>query len=139
MVRGTEMDISITTIITLFSGSAVISAIVAGLISLIGGWRARLFEQREAEKRRAYELKIKIHESALKMALEEWKIHNDIAKEQRIAVVPLDVFVFRYVQILMSMQDGTLDVDTLARIQKQVIEMSHIAHDVIAEHRDTQN
>lgn len=62
------------------TSSVVLSACVAGVVSLVNGAWQRKSERTIEAQRRAAEARAKIREMALTLALKEWELHQTISK-----------------------------------------------------------
>ncbi|EPP7681203.1 hypothetical protein ACUVNT_002928 [Yersinia enterocolitica] len=110
--------------ISIITSSVVLSAIVGGLITLLGG-----HFQRKAD------VKAKTRELALTLALDEWKYHCKATEGGNVGVGTPELYMYRYHRILNAMEAGELDRSCLADIQKEVMEIHGVAQSVIEEHR----
>ncbi|WP_448885123.1 hypothetical protein [Citrobacter telavivensis] len=97
--------------------SVVLSACVAGVVSLVNGaWQRKSERTIEAERRDA-ETRAKIREMALTLAMKEWELHQTISKTKGYAVSGPEVYVFRYFRMLNLMEEDKFTVENLRQTQ----------------------
>ncbi|EKJ7349147.1 hypothetical protein ACRRUL_003547 [Klebsiella pneumoniae] len=96
--------------LTLVATSAVVSAVVSGLLTL---WNAHL--QRKAEERK------RLAELAMKMAIAEWESHAANIKDVgRGSLLPPEVYLYRYSRLLPLIEKGELTPEKLAELDADV-------------------
>ncbi|WP_164099607.1 hypothetical protein [Serratia marcescens] len=91
--------------------SAVVSAVVAGIFTLINGNL-----QRSAETKR------RLSETAMKMAILEWETHTKIALAKGGDVQPPELYLFRYAKLIPLIESGEITAEALAKVQQEVID-----------------
>lgn len=96
--------------LTVVATSAVISALVSGLLTL---WNAHL--QRKADERK------RMAELALKMAITEWESHMKLA-EKGLAqgIQPPEIYLYRYAKLLPLIESGQVSLEKLKEIDIDV-------------------
>ena len=88
---------------TLVATSAVVSAIVSGLLTLLN---AHL--QRKAEERK------RLADLAMKLAMTEWEKHLEMARVGHGAnVQPPEIYLYRYSKLIPLIEKGELSVENL--------------------------
>ncbi|HFK4477351.1 TPA: hypothetical protein ACG0LC_001088 [Citrobacter sedlakii] len=99
--------------ITLVATSAVVSAVISGVLTLIN---AHL--QRKAEDRK------RLAELAMKMAMSEWEKHLEMAKAgQGSNVQPPEIYLYRYSLLIPLIENGQLTPESLSLLDKAVLEV----------------
>ena len=99
------------------TSSVVLSACVAGVVSLVNGAWQRKSERTIEAHRRAAEARAKIREMALTLALKEWELHQTISKTKGYGVSGPEVYVFRYFRMLNLMEEDKFTIENLRLIQ----------------------
>ncbi|KFC09037.1 hypothetical protein GTGU_01229 [Trabulsiella guamensis ATCC 49490] len=103
--------------IATIASSVVLSACVAGVVSLINGaWQRKSERTIEAERRTA-ETRAKIREMALTLAMKEWELHQNISKTKGYTVSGPEVYVFRYFRMLNLMEEDKFTIENLRQTQ----------------------
>lgn len=97
--------------ISVMATSAVVSAAVAGIFTLINSHM-----QRSAETKR------RISETAMKMAILEWEAHTKIALSNGGNVQPPEVYLFRYAKLMPLIEKGDISAEDLAKVQQDVVD-----------------
>lgn len=101
--------------ITLVATSAVVSAVVSGILTLINSHL-----QRKAEDRK------RLAELAMKMAMTEWEKHLEMAKAgQGSNVQPPEIYLYRYSLLIPLIENGQLTPESLSLLDKAVLEMAN--------------
>lgn len=98
-------------LISVVATSAVVSAAVAGIFTLINSHM-----QRSAETKR------RISETAMKMAILEWEAHTRIALSKGGNVQPPEVYLFRYAKLMPLIEKGDISAEELAKVQQEVLD-----------------
>ncbi|WP_085841684.1 hypothetical protein [Enterobacter asburiae] len=99
--------------LTVVATSAVISAVVSGLLSL---WNSHL--QRKAEERK------RLAELAMKMAITEWEAHAAMMKQAGVgSVQPPEIYLYRYSLLLPLIEKGELNPEKMAELDADVKRM----------------
>lgn len=105
--------------LTLVATSAVVSAVVSGLITL---WNAHL--QREAEERK------RLADLAMKMAITEWEAHTSIVKQAgHGSILPPEIYLYRYSRLLPLIEKGELTPEKMAELDADVRNMAETKPD----------
>ncbi|EFK5007883.1 hypothetical protein QE024_004372 [Escherichia coli] len=99
------------------TSSVVLSACVAGVVSLVNGAWQRKSERTIEAQRRAAEARAKIREMALTLVLKEWELHQTISKAKGYGVSGPEVYVFRYFRMLNLMEEDKFTIENLRLIQ----------------------
>lgn len=126
------------TIIISVVSSGVFSALIAGWFNLVNGNKQREADRIRTEKDRLAGINAKTRELALTLALEEWNHHRKIAESGKVGVRSPDVFIFRYHQILSHLENGTLDANAMAVIQRQTLDIDQSTQETTANFRREQ-
>ncbi|WP_147439811.1 hypothetical protein [Gibbsiella quercinecans] len=99
--------------LTLVATSAVISAIVSGLVTI---WNSH--QQRASDERK------RLAELAMKMAITEWEKHLELAGKRGGATMPPEVYLYRYSLLLPLIEKGELSRETVVDIDRKVRQMA---------------
>lgn len=96
--------------ITLVATSAVVSAVVSGVLTLIN---AHL--QRKAEERK------RLADLAMKMAITEWEAHAALMRHAgHGAVLPPEIYLYRYSRLLPLIEKGELTPEKMAELDAEI-------------------
>ncbi|MDJ6367195.1 hypothetical protein LEA60_18655 [Salmonella enterica] len=104
---------------------AMFGAGVSAVVVAFNGWRQRKLDKELAEKRNRIQIREKIRETALTIALKEWESHLNFAKTKGCTVSSPDVYIFRYHQMLTLMEEGKLTKETIAQVQYDSFSVSN--------------
>ncbi|MDW3571420.1 MgtC/SapB family protein [Enterobacter asburiae] len=114
---------------------AIVGAGVSAVIILVNGWRQRKHEKNLAEQKNRIQIREKIRETALNIALKEWEAHLSMSKNTGYTVSSPDAYIFRYHQILILMEENKLSPDAIAKIQLDTIDVSNATQDALEKYR----
>lgn len=109
---------------------------ISAVTMLVNGWRERKNERELAEKRNQIQIREKIRETALAIALKEWETHISVAKAKGYTVSGPDIYIFRYHQMLTLMEENKLTAETIAQAQYDAMVANRAAQDAIAKYRE---
>lgn len=114
---------------------AIIGSISSAIVILINGSKQRNHEKKLAEKRNRIQIREKIRETALTIALKEWETHINVSKIKNFTVSPPDIYIFRYHKILTLMEENKLSKETIAQVQYESFLVSKAAQDANEKYR----
>lgn len=114
---------------------AIVGAGVSAVIILLNGWRQRKHEKDLAYEKNQIQIKEKIRETALNIALKEWECHLNAAKTKGYGVSSPDAYIYRYHQILTLMEKDSLSPESMAKIQSDTIAVSNATQKAIEKYR----
>lgn len=124
---------------TIGAFGALLGAGVSAIVLMLNGWRQRKHERELAEERNRIQIREKIRETALNIALKEWEHHLNVAARQGYEVSGPDAYIFRYHQILTMMEENNLTPETVAKIQLDTIAVSNASHSALEKYRKEHN
>lgn len=113
----------------------IVGAAFSAVVMIANGWRQRVHESKIAEDRNLIQIREKIRETALTIALKEWEVHLAHTKAEGGTVYGPYAYIFLYHKILTLMEDNQLSAESIAQVQKEMIAVSEASQDVYDRYR----